>query len=69
MGFFGLAGLAGRVPNGKSYSFFTEHTFFLLNIMETCGQQAKVASKPKVLLGLFLKIQNLFWMYAELNRI
>ena len=36
--------------------------------METCGQQEKVAAKPKVLLGIFLKIQTLFWRYAELNR-
>ena len=36
--------------------------------METCGQQEKVASRPQVLLGIFLKIQNYFWRYAKINK-
>ena len=37
--------------------------------METCGHQEKDASSPQVLLEIFLQIQNLFWRYAELNRL
>ena len=33
---------------------------FYLNIMVTCDQQEKVAPSPKVLLGIFLQIQNIF---------
>ena len=36
--------------------------------METCGQQEKVVTRPKVLLNFFLKIQNLMESYAQLNR-
>ena len=36
--------------------------------MVTYHQQEKVASSPKVLLGIFLQIQNLFLRYAEINR-
>ena len=37
--------------------------------MVTCDQQEKVAPSPKVLLGIFLQIQDLFWRYAELSRL
>ena len=37
--------------------------------MVTCDQKEKVASSPKVLLGIFLQIQNKFCRYAKLNRL
>ena len=39
------------------------------NIMVTCDQHEKIASSPKVLLGIFLQIRNKFGRYAELNRL
>ena len=38
------------------------------NIMETSGHQEKVASRPQLLLGIFMKILNKFWRYADINR-
>ena len=46
----------------KKKTFFNKTTF-----METCGDWEKVASRPTVLLEIFLKIQNLFCRFAELN--
>ena len=37
--------------------------------MVTCDQQENVLSSQKVLLWIFPEIQNLFWRYAELNRL
>ena len=36
--------------------------------MVTCDQQEKVLSSQKVLLWIFLEINNVFWRSAELNR-
>ena len=37
--------------------------------MVTCDQQGKVSSSQKVLLWIYLQIQNFIWRYAELNRL
>ena len=66
-----LAGLAGGVHSRQSDSdiFVFEKVFFYWNIMVTCDQPKKVASSPKVLLGIFLQLRNLFWRYAKSNRL
>ena len=35
--------------------------------MMTCDHQEKVAPSPKVLLGIFLQIGNVFGRYAEIT--
>ena len=59
---FLFGGLGGGFHNQKLHSGFQvlKKNFFYGNIMVTCVQQEKVASSPKVLLGIFLNIQNLF---------
>ena len=36
--------------------------------METCGHQEKVASRPKVILEIFLKIQKSFYELGQQER-
>ena len=45
-----------------------QNIFSFWNIIETCGQEGKVASSPQVLLGIFFTNTTFFWRYAELNR-
>ena len=60
----------GSIVNNLTSIFFVfEKFFFYWNIMVTCDQLKKVASSPKVLLGIFLQIRNKFWRYAKSNRL
>ena len=56
-----LAGLAGRSTiENLSPIFLFQIQLFYGKIMVTCDQQEKVGYSPKVLLGNFLQITNLF---------
>ena len=66
--FFCLAGLAGGSTIENLTPILVFEIFFYWTIMVTCDQQEKVASSPKILLGIFLQIHHFFWRYAELNR-
>ena len=65
---FLLGGLGWGVPNWKS----DPHFFFKKKILQHHGDlwsTGKVLSSQKVLLWMFPEIRNLFWRYAELNRL
>ena len=68
--FIFLAGLAVGSPlKNLTRIFLFKKNLFFINIMVTCNQKEKVLSSQSVLLWIFLQKWNLFWRYAESNRL